>query len=348
MHAFEGVEAQDLAVEFVGQDQAAELGDLHGVVRGARRFVGDAEQGEGRAALGFPDAFHGSDLGGLVLQGVQAVQVADQELQRDHCCGGENRGPHGFVGALRGTALEQLPGAQARDEKRSGERRCQQFVAEPVGEGRVEDHGPPVGGDELTVDDFIAGGCVHPGVQTQDPECRQRGAQGHQEGGDQVDTLAHPPAPEQHDAQEAGLQEERRQHFIAQQGPRDVARAFHEARPVGAELEAHDDARDHAQCKGQGKDLGPEIVGLFPGQVARLHKPQAEEQQKPAHGDGDGGKEDVKADVRAELHAREDEGVEFHGGLLRRLMIRRRWVCRVRAVLRRWWEPEPRGGALDR
>ena len=87
---------------------------------------------------------------------------------------------------------------------------------------------------------------------------------------------------EQHNAEKGGFEKKRAQHFVAQQWPRHIARFFHKAGPVGAKLEAHGNARHHAHCKGQGKDLYPELVGIFPGLVAGLGKAQTKEQQNPA------------------------------------------------------------------
>ena len=57
----------------------------------------------------------------------------------------------------------------------------------------------------------------------------------------------HAPPAEQHHAEERGFEEERRQHFVREQRAEDVAGAYRQHRPVGAELEAHDDAGDDAQ-----------------------------------------------------------------------------------------------------
>jgi hypothetical protein len=45
------------------------------------------------------------------------------------------------------------------------------------------------------------------------------------------------------------------QHLVAQQRPGDVAHLFHEARPVGAELEAHGDADTTPSAKLRAKTL---------------------------------------------------------------------------------------------
>jgi hypothetical protein len=60
---------------------------------------------------------------------------------------------------------------------------------------------------------------------------------------------------EQHDAEEAGLEEEGGQHLVAHQRADDRAGLVGEGRPVGAELVGHHDARHDAHAEGDGEDL---------------------------------------------------------------------------------------------
>jgi len=88
MSARELIEALQLRVDVVRKNQAGRLGDLQGVVGAAFFLVGQAKQGERCTFFGVPDAFNGSDLGGLVFQRVQAMQVAHEDLQwhgHGHC-----------------------------------------------------------------------------------------------------------------------------------------------------------------------------------------------------------------------------------------------------------------------
>ena len=219
MHTFKFVDALDFAVQLVGQDQAGHFWDLHREVGGACFLVGNTKKRQWSTALGLPNALHGSNFGRLVLQGVKAVHVAHQELQRNHASSSEDGRTHGFVGAACGAAFEQLPSAQTSDQERSGQCRGEQLVGKPVRKGGVKNHRQPIGGDELAVDDFETCRGVHPGVQAQNPEGRHGGAKRDQKSGNQVHPLAYPAATKEHDAQKAGLQEKRRQHLIAQQRP---------------------------------------------------------------------------------------------------------------------------------
>ncbi len=311
VRALELVQAADLAVQLMRQDQAGELGDRDLEVVAACGLVGPGEQQQRRALFRLPHPFHRRHLLRLVLQRVQAVQVTGDDLQRDQHRTQRQAGAQRLAGPGLRLAAQHLPGGHTGQQKGHRQPRGQQHMHQPVRERGVEDDLRPRGGKELAVADLEAGRRVHPRVQRQDPERAHRGAEGHQEGGDQVHPLADAAMAEQHDAQEAGLQEKRRQHLVAQQRAGDVAHALHEARPVGAELEAHHDAADHTECKAQRKHLGPEAVGAQPGHVLGLQPAPAEEQQRPAECDGDGGEQDVEADVGRELHAGEHEGV--HG-----------------------------------
>ena len=65
---------------------------------------------------------------------------------------------------------------------------------------------------------------------------------------------------EQHDAEEAGFEEEGGQHLVGEQRPGDAAGEGREIAPVGAELVGHDEAGDDAHGEVDGEDLRPEMV----------------------------------------------------------------------------------------
>ena len=163
----------------------------------------------------------------------------------------------------------------------------------------------------------VAGGRLHPAVGREDPERRHERAGGDHQRGEEVQPLADALHAEQHDAQEAGLEEEGRQHLVAHQGPEDGAGLVGEHAPVGAELVAHDDARHDAHAEADGEDLLP-VVEEGEEDVAAGAQPQAFEHGEIAgEADGEGGKDDVEGDREGELQPGEGEGVELHGfGLL--------------------------------
>ena len=141
--------------------------------------------------------------------------------------------------------------------------------------------------------------------------------------------LVRDPLPaEQHHPEEGRLEEERGQHFVAQQRPEDVAGLLAQHRPVGAELEAHDDARDHAHAERHGEDLQPEEIQVAPQRVARAQPAPFEERQPAGQADGEGGEQDVERDDEAELDPRQQQ---WHP----RSALRRRAGCAAPHIVRR-------------
>mmetsp|Transcript_21396 Transcript_21396/g.82952 ORF Transcript_21396/g.82952 Transcript_21396/m.82952 type:complete len:753 (-) Transcript_21396:250-2508(-) len=244
-----------------------------------------------------------------MLERVQAMQITDEDLHRDQQCRAGDADAQHARGHLRSRTAQHLPGAHARQHERTGQARGQQHMGEAVGERGVEDDPGPALDVEHAIHDLVPGGRLHPRVEHQDPERAHRGAEGDEEGREAVHPLADPPVTEEHDAEEARFQEEGGQHLVAQQWAGDVAGALHEARPVGAELEAHRHATDHAQREGQRKHLGPEPVRGQPARVLRAAPAPAEEHQQPAQRDGDRREQDVEGDVGRELRTCQEERV---------------------------------------
>ena len=122
-------------------------------------WFGQAEQDQRRAVLvALEMAFHRHDLDRLMLQRVEAVLVAGEDLDRRH----QRRHPHRHrehhAGAGEMLVAQQMTGADRADHQRRGEIGRQHHVHEAVGKRRIEDHLEPVGGDELAVGiDGVAG-----------------------------------------------------------------------------------------------------------------------------------------------------------------------------------------------
>ena len=175
-----GVYALHHAVRAVGEVERGQLGDGHFKTVAVRAAVGQGKQHGGRAGLGLPNTLHGGDLGGLVVQGVEAMQITDNDLQRYQHCGQVDTSFQ--AGQHIGTPVLAQPtvGAHASQQEAHGQARGQQHVGEAVGEGGVEDHLHPAGHMGLAVHHLKARRRVHPGVERQDPERRSRGAHGHQ------------------------------------------------------------------------------------------------------------------------------------------------------------------------
>ena len=135
-------------LRLVLEDEARAVGQLDRVVVAALLLVGDREEHQRRAALGVPDRLHRGDLGGLVLERVEPVQVAHDDLHRDRAPRRRRSPARSVFAALASPArLQQPPRRQPRHHERRGEPRGEQHVREAVRERRVEDHLDPVARD---------------------------------------------------------------------------------------------------------------------------------------------------------------------------------------------------------
>ena len=157
-------------------------------------------------------------------------------------------------------AAQQVPGAGGAHEQRRRQVGRHRHVHEAIGEGRIEDDLQPVDRHDPAVDDLVALRGLHPAVRGEDPGRRDQRAERHHERGEEVQPRPDPVPAEQHDAEEAGLEEERGQHLIGQQRAGHAAGEGREAAPVGAELVGHDQAGDDAHGEIDREDLRPEMV----------------------------------------------------------------------------------------
>ena len=132
--------------------------------------IGQREQGSGDTALGFPYAFHGGHLCRLMLQRVQAVQVAKHDLQGHEQ--GEKQQRHAHHDAALGARRppQQIIGTDGEDHERRGDQECRDGVREPVWKGGREDHGGQAEREKTPVDDLVAGRRLHPAVYGENPE----------------------------------------------------------------------------------------------------------------------------------------------------------------------------------
>jgi len=99
---------------------------------------------------------------------------------------------------------------------------------------------------------------LHPGIRSHDEEARQPGAEAEEHAHRPVPAGAKALLPIEQESQAGGLQEEREDTFHGQGLPDDPTRCLRERRPIGAELELHRDACNHAHGKVDGEDVRPE------------------------------------------------------------------------------------------
>ena len=128
-----------------------------------------------------------------------------------------------------------------------------------------------------------------------------------QAGRREVQPLADAAQAEQHHAEEAGLEEERRQHLVAEQRPEHRPGAVGEHRPVGAELVGHDDAGDDAHGEGDGEDLQPVAEDVEEDVPLRPQPQPFQHHQEAGQPDGEGGEQEVPHHDEGELEARQVE-----------------------------------------
>ncbi len=272
----------------------------------------EEEQGSARARLEM--SLHRGDLGGLVLERVQAVQVARHDLQRSDQRGHPHRHrEHDSRGRLRRIPQQVQRAGPANDEGRR--QVCsQQHVHQAIREGRIEYHRPPVERHELPdVVNAVTGGRLHPAVDREDPERRHEGAERDHQRGHEVQPRTDAFQPEQHDAEKAGLEEERGQHLVAHQWADDRAGLVGEHAPVGAELVAHDDAGDDAHAEGDCEDLLPVIEEIEEHRTTGQQPETLEDRKIARQADRDRREHDVEAHREGELESRERKRVwQFH------------------------------------
>src|SRR5690606_10049447 len=154
----------DLAVPIVGQNQAAQFGDADFEAVTLVNLVWNGEEYGGLPAARVPVAFHGGNLGRLMFERVESVQIADEDLQRGH--NNDKSQPHGHAQTrmLMKSILEQIPCRYAGHHEGRGQKGGGEHMREPVREGGIEDHVPPALDKIATVFLQKAGGSLHPAV----------------------------------------------------------------------------------------------------------------------------------------------------------------------------------------
>ena len=159
---------------------------------------------------------------------------------------------------------------------------------------------------------LVAGRRLHPAIGRQDPERRHRGADRDNRRRQHVEPGWHAVEAEQQHAEESRLQEERRQHFVAEQRPEHVAGDDREAAPIGAELVGQHDARHHAHRERDREDLGPESHQPLVALVAGAQPDRAERGDIGRQADGEARENDVKDDGEGELQTGQQDRIKVH------------------------------------
>ena len=260
-------------------------------------------------------AFDRGDFRRLILEGIQAVEVADHRLNRRH----EQRHPHGhrqhFTNRRVVATAQQVPGRRGADEEGRGKERGGGHMRQPVRERGVEYHGKPVHRDHPAVDNLEALRGVHPAVGGENPEGRNQRTDRHHHRGKEVQARADAVPAKQHDPEEARFEEECGEHFIGQQRPGDRPGKVGERAPIGAELVGHDQPGDHAHAEVDRKNLRPEVVQVAVHLLPRFQPQPFQYGQVTGQADGDGREDDVERDGECELDSGEIESLQSKHGV---------------------------------
>ena len=120
-------------------------------------------------------------------------------------------------------------------------------------------------------------------------------------GREQPQSRAQAVAAEQHQPEEAALEEEREHAFGGEQAPEDVADEPGVVRPVHAELEFLDDAGRDADGEDQAVDLDPEERQAAPHRVLRPHVDDPDDHEHQAQPHREWREDEVEARGQGEL-----------------------------------------------
>jgi len=257
----------------------------------------------------------GGELGRLVLRDAAGAGVAGQELQQRsdhrHRQGDPDRG----LAKIKVFLAQQIKGGDTEDEKGSGLPGPGEGMAEAVQGGGIKDHLPEI--DDLgaqgvaKADDVVAGRGLLPGVGDDDPDCTEMGPQRNHAGGEEMGPGFDPVPAEEENGQKARFEKKGKDPLRGESAAEDVPDVAGVDRPVGAELELHDDAGSDAEGEDEPEDARPEFRHLqvelvFGFEIARLH-----DDQQHAEADAQRRKDVVKGDREGELQSRQQEYI--HG-----------------------------------
>ena len=110
--------------------------------------------------------------------------------------------------------------------------------------------------------------------------------------------------------QESRFQEEAEDSLHGQRLADHAAREPRKARPVGAELELHGDAGDHAENEIDGEDAAPEACGAVPVVVAGAQRHGLKRHNQQAQPHGELRKKVVKGDGEGKMKAMNQFGAQ--------------------------------------
>src|SRR5262249_21017361 len=121
-------EALDLAVETMGQDEAAEIGHLDREAIGLVGRVWNGEQRERKGRLGIPARFDGGNLRRLIGGGVEPVLAAKEYLQRNKEREYPERHRKNTAPSFAGSSLADQQSGDRHDHETRGDKEARNRV----------------------------------------------------------------------------------------------------------------------------------------------------------------------------------------------------------------------------
>ncbi len=313
------------AVRVMGENEAAQVGDRDGEMVRRRGVVGNDEQVQRHAAFGVPDRLDRGELRRLMFERVEAVRVAEKDLQRNQHAEQPQRHREHHARLFDEAPAPEPPGGDADHDEAGRDVDGVDRMGEAIGEGRAEDDREPVLRHEAAVDHrdsprASASSCWSRGSRRSRTSVPKR----HHQRGEEMRPARHQLAAEQQHAEEGRFEKEGRQPFIGEQRREDVCGRVGKPAPVGAELERHDDARHDAHAERHGENLDPEgrdaEIDLAPGREMQALE-DGDERGKP---DREGRQQEMPRDDPGELEPRQQKRIESHSRSVSHVGIRGR------------------------
>ena len=180
-------------MQTVGEDQAAESGDLEAIAGALLFHIRQAKEQQRRGLAGsvFPMPFDGGDLRWLMLKGVKTMHIPHHRLDWRY----QQRHPHRhrqhFADGRRVVAAQKMPRGRGPDEHGAAEKRGYRHMKQTIRERGVKDNRQPVLRNEMAIFDGKTLRRLHPAVGGEDPESGDQGAKRHHAGSKKMQRRRH-------------------------------------------------------------------------------------------------------------------------------------------------------------
>ena len=252
-------------------------------------FIGLAHQHQARAGFAVEEALHRGDGGWLIARNVLAVQVAggkDDEDRGDEASDDANLQEDPAI--LFQSVLQEIKSAHGRHDKRSSNHRTRHIVGVLQQAPGIHQQLPEAEYLELPIGQAIIGdGMLHPGIGDDDEKARYPGTGKDHHRREPMHPFGDAFFAVEKKAQKSRFKKEAEDAFHGQRLANHAAGEAREARPVGAELELHGNAGDHAKDEVDGEDPPPEACCPVPLLAAgfECHRLEHHNQQCQSHGE---------------------------------------------------------------